>query len=154
MHPWKAKPSLNETGNRPCRRDYSPITEPTLRTGFHPMNYSETFAPSVVAIVSKCAIHPADFLREVGKADKLTDGAAKVGVSAGAAIRGIVAGRFAKGTSRSVIDAETARWSALSALSAVAGVRLAALLAKAGVNTGDANSPAIPTPAPAPATQA
>jgi hypothetical protein len=108
------------------------------------------FIPAVRSIVASVAIHPADFLREVGRAEKLGDNSAKVGVSAGAAIRGIVSPRFAKGTSKSVIDNETNRWSALSALAAVSGIRLAKLLSESGVNTGDADAPKlIPEKTPA-----
>lgn len=98
-------------------------------------------APVVSAIVAQCTLHPADFLREVGKADALADTASKVGVSAGQTIRKLVGEQFAKGTGRAVIDAETARWCALSALAAVAKVRLAVLLAESGVEIGNSSAP-------------
>ena len=96
-----------------------------------------TVIPFVRDLVSLCAIHPADFVREIGKAESLKDNAKSVSVSKGTAISAIVKGSFAKGTHKSVIEGETARWEALSAISNALGMRLNALLRLAEVETGN-----------------
>lgn len=96
-----------------------------------------TVIPFVRDLVSLCAIHPADFVREIGKAESLRDNAKNVSVSKGTAISAIVKGAFAKGTHKSVIEGETARWEALSAISNALGMRLNALLRLADVETGN-----------------
>lgn len=96
-----------------------------------------TVIPFVRDLVSLCAIHPADFVREIGKAESLKDNAKSVSVSKGTAISAIVKGAFAKGTHKSVIEGETARWEALSAISNALGMRLNALLRACDVETGN-----------------
>jgi len=102
-----------------------------------------TVTPFVKDLVSLCAIHPADFVREVGKAESLKDTAKAVGISKGSAIGPIVRSAFAKGTHKSVIEGETARWEALSAISNALGMRLNALLKACDVETGDSNAPVL-----------
>ena len=99
-----------------------------------------TVIPFVRDLVSICAIHPATFLREIGKVEVLKDSAKAVGVSKGSAIGPIVKGSFAKGSPKSFLDAETARWEALSAISNAFGMRLNALLKACDVETGDSNA--------------
>ena len=96
-----------------------------------------TVIPFVRDLVSLCAIHPADFVREIGKAESLKDNAKSVSVSKGTAISAIVKNAFAKGTHKSVIEGETARWEALSAVSNALGMRLNALLKACDVETGN-----------------
>lgn len=96
-----------------------------------------TVIPFVRDLVSLCAIHPADFVREIGKAESLKDNAKSVSVSKGTAISAIVKGAFAKGTHKSVIEGETARWECLSATANALGMRLNALLRLADVETGN-----------------
>ena len=96
-----------------------------------------TVVPFVRDLVSLCAIHPADFVREIGKAESLKDNAKSVSVSKGTAISAIVKNAFAKGTHKSVIEGETARWEALSAISNALGMRLNALLRACDVETGN-----------------
>lgn len=96
-----------------------------------------TVIPFVRDLVSLCAIHPADFVREIGKAESLKDNAKSVSVSKGTAISAIVKGAFAKGTHKSVIENETARWECLSATANALGMRLNALLRLADVETGN-----------------
>ena len=96
-----------------------------------------TVVPFVRDLVSLCAIHPADFCREVGKAEKLRDNAKSVSVSKGLPIGNIVKGAFAKGTHKSVIENETFRWEALSACANTLGMRLNALLRASNVETGN-----------------
>ena len=96
-----------------------------------------TVIPFVRDLVSLCAIHPADFVREIGKAESLKDNAKSVSVSKGTAISAIVKNAFAKGTHKSVIEGETARWEALSAVSNALGMRLNALLRACDVETGN-----------------
>ena len=96
-----------------------------------------TVIPFVRDLVSLCAIHPADFVREIGKAESLKDNAKSVSVSKGTAISAIVKNAFAKGTHKSVIEGETARWEALSAISNALGMRLNALLRACDVETGN-----------------
>ena len=98
---------------------------------------SVTVIPFVRDLVSLCAIHPADFVREIGKAESLKDNAKSVSVSKGTAISAIVKNSFAKGTHKSVIESETARWEALSAVSNAMGMRLNALLRLSEVETGN-----------------
>jgi acetoin utilization deacetylase AcuC-like enzyme len=105
-----------------------------------------TVTPFVRDLVSLCAIHPADFVREIGKAESLKDNAKSVSVSKGTAISAIVKGAFAKGTHKSVIEGETARWEALSAISNALGMRLGSLLRLADVETGDSTVPALKAP--------
>ena len=95
-----------------------------------------TVVPFVSDLVSLCAIHPADFVREIGKAESLKDNAKSVSVSKGTAISAIVKNAFAKGTHKSVIEGETARWESLSAVSNALGMRLNALLRACDVQTG------------------
>lgn len=98
---------------------------------------NETVIPFVRDLVSLCAIHPADFVREIGKAESLKDNAKNVSVSKGTAISAIVKGAFAKGTHKSVIESETARWEALSACANALQMRLNALLRVCDVETGN-----------------
>jgi len=112
-----------------------------------------TVIPFVKDLVSLCAIHPADFVREIGKAESLKDNAKSVSVSKGTAISAIVKGAFAKGTHKSVIEGETARWEALSGIANALGMRLNALLKACEIETGDSNAPALKAPQ-APATKA
>ena len=112
-----------------------------------------TVIPFVQDLVSLCAIHPATFLREIGKVEVLKDSAKAVGVSKGSAISPIVKGSFAKGSPKSFLDAETARWEALSAIANTFGMRLNALLKACDVETGDSNAPVLKVPQ-APATKA
>ena len=101
------------------------------------VNIYVTVIPFVRDLVSLCAIHPADFVREIGKAESLKDNAKSVSVSKGTAISAIVKNAFAKGTHKSVIEGETARWEALSACANALGMRLNALLRACDVETGD-----------------
>jgi hypothetical protein len=96
-----------------------------------------TVIPFVRDLVSLCAIHPADFVREIGKAESLKDNAKSVSVSKGTTIATIVKGAFAKGTHKSVIEGETARWEALSGIANALGMRLGSLLRLADVETGN-----------------
>lgn len=96
-----------------------------------------TVIPFVRDLVSLCAIHPADFVREIGKAESLKDNAKSVSVSKGTPIAAICKGAFAKGTHKSVVESETARWEALSACANALGMRLNALLRLADVETGN-----------------
>lgn len=109
-----------------------------------------TVVPFVKDLVSLCAIHPADFIREIGKAESLKDTAKAVGVSKGSAIGPIVRSAFAKGTHKSVIESETARWEALSGIANALGMRLNALLRACEVETGDSNAPVLKTSQNAP----
>ena len=102
-----------------------------------------TVIPFVRDLVSLCKIHPADFIREIGKVEILKDSAKAVGVSKGSAIAPIVKGAFAKGTHKSFLDAETSRWEALSAVSNALGMRLNALLRACDVESGDSTAPAL-----------
>ncbi len=102
-----------------------------------------TVIPFVRDLVSLCKIHPADFVREIGKVEILKDSAKAVGVSRGSAIAPIVKGSYVKGTHKSFLDAETARWEALSAISNALGMRLNALLRACDVETGDSTVPAL-----------
>ena len=106
---------------------------------------NSTVVPFVRDLVSLCAIHPATFLREIGKVEVLKDSAKAVGVSKGSSISPIVKGSFAKGSPKSFLDAETARWEALSAISNAMGMRLNALLRACDVETGDSTVPALKT---------
>lgn len=111
-----------------------------------------TVIPFVRDLVSLCAIHPADFVREIGKAESLKDNAKSVSVSKGTAISAIVKGAFAKGTHKSVIESETARWECLSATANALGMRLNSLLRLADVETGNSASDrlkALPEASPA-----
>ena len=101
---------------------------------------NSTVIPFVRDLVSLCAIHPADFVREIGKAEALKDNAKSVSVSKGTAISVIVKNAFAKGTHKSVIESETARWEALSACANALGVRLNALLKASDVETGNSGA--------------
>lgn len=101
---------------------------------------NSTVIPFVRDLVSLCAIHPADFVREVGKAEALRDNAKSVSVSKGTPIAAICKGAFAKGTHKSVIEGETARWEALSACSNALGMRLGSLLRLSDVETGNAGA--------------
>ena len=96
-----------------------------------------TVIPFVRDLISLCAIHPADFVREIGKAESLKDNAKSVSVSKGTAISAIVKGAFAKGTHKSVIEGETARWECLSATANALGMRLNSLLRLSDVETGN-----------------
>ncbi len=96
-----------------------------------------TVIPFVRDLVSLCAIHPADFVREIGKAESLKDNAKSVSVSKGTAISAIVKSAFAKGTHKSVVESETARWEALSACANALGMRLNSLLRLSEVETGN-----------------
>jgi hypothetical protein len=100
---------------------------------------TQTVVPFVRDLVSLCAIHPADFVREVGKAESLKDNSKSVSISKGTTIATIVKGAFAKGTHKSVIESETARWEALSACSNALGMRLGSLLRLADVETGNSS---------------
>jgi hypothetical protein len=102
-----------------------------------------TVVPFVRDLVSLCKIHPADFVREIGKVEVLKDSAKAVGVSKGSAIAPIVKGSFVKGSPKSFLDAETARWEALSAVSNALGMRLNALLRACDIETGDSTVPAL-----------
>jgi hypothetical protein len=104
---------------------------------------NQTVIPFVRDLVSLCKIHPADFVREIGRVEILKDNAKAVGVSKGSAIGPIVKGSFAKGSPKSFLDAETARWEALSAISNALGMRLNALLKACDVETGDSNAEAL-----------
>jgi hypothetical protein len=104
-----------------------------------------TVVPFVRDLVSLCKIHPADFIREIGKVEILKDNAKAVGVSRGSAIAPIVKGSYVKGTHKSFLDAETARWEALSAISNALGMRLNALLKACDVETGDSNAEVLKT---------
>ena len=98
-----------------------------------------TVIPFVRDLVSLCAIHPADFVREIGKAESLKDNAKSVSVSKGTPIASICKGAFAKGTHKSVVESETARWEALSACANALGMRLNALLRLSDVETGNSS---------------
>lgn len=102
-----------------------------------------TVIPFVRDLVAICAIHPADFCREVGKAESLKDNAKSVSVSKGSPIASIVKGSFAKGTHKSVIESETSRWEALSACANALGMRLNGLLRACSVETGDSSGEAL-----------
>ena len=104
---------------------------------------NSTVIPFVRDLVSLCKIHPADFVREIGKVEVLKDSAKAVGVSRGSAIAPIVKGSYVKGTHKSFLDAETARWEALSAISNALGMRLNALLRACDVETGDSTATAL-----------
>ena len=104
---------------------------------------NSTVIPFVRDLVSLCKIHPADFVREIGKVEVLKDSAKAVGVSKGSSIGPIVKGSYVKGTHKSFLDAETARWEALSAISNALGMRLNALLRACDVETGDATATAL-----------
>ena len=106
---------------------------------------NQTVVPFVRDLVSLCKIHPADFIREIGKVEILKDSAKAVGVSKGSSIGPIVKGSFIKGAAKSFLDLETARWEALSAVSNALGMRLNALLRACDVETGDSTSPALKT---------
>ena len=109
-----------------------------------------TVIPFVKDLVSLCAIHPADFVREIGKAESLKDTAKAVGISKGSAIGPIVRNSFAKGTHKSLLEQETARWEALSGVANALGLRLNALLRACDVETGDSTLPALKAPQNAP----
>lgn len=96
-----------------------------------------TVIPFVRDLVSLCAIHPADFVREIGKAESLKDNAKSVSVSKGTPIAAICKGAFAKGTHKSVIEGETAQWECLSATANALGMRLNSLLRLSDVETGN-----------------
>jgi hypothetical protein len=102
-----------------------------------------TVVPFVQDLVSLCAIHPANFIREIGKVESLKDTAKAVGISKGSAIGPIVRNSFAKGTHKSILEGETARWEALSGIANALGMRLNALLRLCDVETGDSNAPAL-----------
>ena len=102
-----------------------------------------TVVPFVRDLVSLCAIHPADFCREVGKAESLKDTAKSVSVSKGSPIAAIVRQSFAKGTHKSVIESETAKWEALSACANALGMRLNGLLRACSVETGNSSEKAL-----------
>ena len=102
-----------------------------------------TVIPFVRDLVSLCKIHPADFVREIGKVEILKDSAKAVGVSKGSSIGPIVKGSFIKGAAKSFLDLETARWEALSAVANALGMRLGSLLKACDVETGDSTSPAL-----------
>ncbi len=102
-----------------------------------------TVVPFVRDLVSLCKIHPADFVREIGKVEILRDSAKAVGVSRGSSIGPIVKGSFVKGAAKSFLDLETARWEALSGISNALGMRLNALLRACEVETGDSTAPAL-----------
>lgn len=104
---------------------------------------NSTVVPFVRDLVSLCKIHPADFVREIGKVEVLRDSAKAVGVSKGSAIAPIVKNTFVKGTHKSFLDAETSRWEALSAVSNALGMRLNALLRACDVETGDSTKEAL-----------
>jgi len=102
-----------------------------------------TMVPFVRDLVSLCAIHPANFIREIGKVESLKDTAKAVGISKGSAIGPIVRNSFAKGTHKSILEQETARWEALSGVANALGLRLNALLRACEVETGDSNAPVL-----------
>ena len=104
---------------------------------------NQTVIPFVRDLVSLCKIHPADFVREIGKVEILKDSAKAVGVSKGSAVGPIVKGLYVKGTHKSFLDSETSRWEALSAVSNALGMRLNALLRACDVETGDSTAPAL-----------
>lgn len=104
---------------------------------------NQTVIPFVRDLVSLCKIHPADFVREIGKVEILKDSAKAVGVSKGSAIAPIVKNTFVKGTHKSFLDSETSRWEALSAVSNALGMRLNALLRACDIETGDSTAPAL-----------
>ena len=104
---------------------------------------NSTVIPFVRDLVSLCKIHPADFVREIGKVEVLKDSAKAVGVSKGSAVGPIVKGLYVKGTHKSFLDSETARWEALSAVSNALGMRLNALLRACDVETGDSTKEAL-----------
>ena len=104
---------------------------------------NSTVIPFVRDLVSLCKIHPADFVREIGKVEVLKDSAKAVGVSKGSSIGPIVKGLYVKGTHKSFLDAETARWEALSAVSNALGMRLGSLLRACDVETGDSTKEAL-----------
>lgn len=101
---------------------------------------NSTVIPFVRDLVALCEIHPADFIREIGKVEILKDNAKAVGISKGSAIGPLVKGNFAKGAAKSLVDLETARWEALSAISNALGMRLNALLRACDVETGDSTA--------------
>ena len=113
-----------------------------------------TVVPFVQDLVSLCAIHPANFIREIGKVESLKDTAKAVGISKGSAIGPIVRNSFAKGTHKSILENETARWEALSGIANALGLRLNALLRACDVETGDSTLPARKAPQGAPQTPA
>lgn len=104
---------------------------------------NSTVVPFVRDLVSLCKMHPADFVREIGKVEVLKDSAKAVGVSKGSAIAPIVKNSYVKGTHKSFLDAETARWEALSAVANALGMRLNALLRACDVETGDSTKEAL-----------
>lgn len=104
---------------------------------------NSTVVPFVRDLVALCKMHPADFVREVGKVEVLRDSAKAVGVSKGSAIAPIVKNSYVKGTHKSFLDAETARWEALSAISNALGMRLGSLLRACDVETGDSTKEAL-----------
>jgi hypothetical protein len=112
---------------------------------------NQTVIPFVRDLVSLCAIHPADFVREIGKAESLKDNAKSVSVSKGTSISAIVKGAFAKGTHKSVIEGETARWEALSGIANAMGMRLGSLLRACEVQTGSSTQERLNTLSEAPA---
>ena len=103
-------------------------------------NVNVTIIPFVRDLVLLCKMHPADFVREIGKVEVLRDSAKAVGVSKGSAIAPIVKNSYVKGTHKSFLDAETARWEALSACANALGMRLNALLKASDVETGDSGA--------------
>ena len=105
-----------------------------------------TMVPFIRDLVSLCAIHPANFVREIGKAESLKDTAKVVGMSKGSAIGPIVRNSFAKGTHKSILENETARWESLAGVANALGMRLNALLRACEVETGDSNAPALKAP--------
>jgi hypothetical protein len=111
---------------------------------------NQTVIPFVRDLVSLCAIHPANFIREIGKVESLKDTAKAVGISKGSAISPIVRNSFAKGTHKSILESETARWEALSGVANALGMRLNALLKACEVETGDSTLPALKAPQNAP----
>lgn len=106
---------------------------------------NQTMVPFVRDLVSLCKIHPAEFIREIGKVEILKDSAKAVGVSKGSPVGPIIKGLYAKGTHKSFLDAETARWEALSAVSNALGMRLGSLLRACDVETGDSTKEALKT---------
>jgi hypothetical protein len=115
---------------------------------------TQTVIPFVRDLISLCAIHPSDFVREVGKAESLKDTAKAVGISKGSAIGPIVRNSFAKGTHKSILEIETARWEALSGISNALGMRLNALLRACDVETGNSAGERLKALPEAPATKA
>jgi hypothetical protein len=113
-----------------------------------------TVVPFVRDLVSLCAIHPADFIREIGKVESLKDTAKAVGISKGSAIGPIVRNSFAKGTHKSILEQETARWEALSGIANAFGVRLNSLLRACEVQTGSSMQERLNALPEAPATKA